>query len=339
MKTSLLKHVSSDFRRPDSLVRQWTMATLAAWVVGFAAISAVNAAEEVPSAPAGRSLIRIGIAPGTWWGVNPNDAQAAISAWAKTILRQRRIEVDVETRMFDTEETMRDALKAGEIDAVSMLAGQLLELAPELQPEEVFLGTKNHSFTEQYKLLVHRAGGITNVGGVAGRKLVIHASARTSLAPQWIDTLLARNSLRPADEIVGNLTKITSPSKAVLQVFFRQAEACLVTSNVLELACELNPQLRRDLKVLAVSPEVVPSVFFFRAGYNSTARDLLEPAILALHETAAGLQVLTVFQSDGMVKRPLACLEGTRQLLAEYRRRRLPTERKETAAAGKESTP
>jgi hypothetical protein len=30
------------------------------------------------------------------------------------------------------------------------------------------------------------------------------------------------------------------------------------------------------------------------------------------------LQVLTVFQSDGMVKQPLASLDSTRQLVAEY---------------------
>jgi phosphonate transport system substrate-binding protein len=215
---------------------------------------------------------------------------------------------------------MHDALKTGQIDAVSMLADQLLALEPELQPSEVFLGTKNHSFTERYELLVHRSAGIDDVPGLAGKKLVLQASARTSLAPQWLDTLLACGSLGTAAEVLDTLTKNESPSKAVLQVFFRQADACLVTSNVFELACELNPQLRKELRVLAVSPEVVPSLFFFRPGYTSSVREKLEPAILALHETAAGLQVLTVFQSDGMVKRPLSSLEGTRQLLEEYDR-------------------
>ncbi len=296
----------------------WAMTGLAVWLVLFGAGYASGA--EDGGARAGQTLVRIGIAPGTWWGVNQTDAKAAITAWARTTFEQRRIVADVETTMFDTVEALHSALKTCEIDAVSMLADQFLALESGLQPDEVFLGTKNRSFTEQYELLVHQDGGIMDVQGLAGQKLVLHASARTSLALQWIDTLLARRSLGPAAEVLSNVTEIASPSKAVLKVFFKQADAALVTSNVFELACELNPQLRKQLRVLAVSPEVVPSLFFFRAGYTSSLRGQLELAIVALHETPAGQQVLTVFQSDGMTKRPLGCLEGTRQFLAEYAR-------------------
>jgi phosphonate transport system substrate-binding protein len=106
----------------------------------------------------------------------------------------------------------------------------------------------------------------------------------------------------------------------VLQVFFHQADACLVTSNVFALACELNPQLRKELRVLADSPAVVPSVFFFRSGYVAKLRDQLEPAVVEMDQSPAGQEVLTVFQCDGMIKLPVACLNGSRQLLAEYSR-------------------
>ena len=287
-------------------------------LMGLLAPNCTAADADQNDAPPGS--VHIGIAPGTWRGVNRNDASAAITAWARTILRQRGIVANVETTLFETPEAMSQALKNGQIDAASMLTGQFLDLAAELQPEEVFLSTKNHGFTEQYELLVQQACGITNVTGLAGRRLLLQASARTSLAPQWFDTLLARQSLGSGEKMLYDLIKLESPSKAVLQVFFHQADACLVTSNAFALACELNPQLRKELRVLAVSPEVVPSLFFFRCGYASTVREELEPAILELDHSPAGLQLLTVFQCDGMVKRPSACLAGTRQLLAESER-------------------
>jgi phosphonate transport system substrate-binding protein len=264
--------------------------------------------------------MRIGIAPGTWWGLNRNDASAAIAAWTRTILAQRGIDAVVQTRLFETPEALSQALKSGQIDAVSMLTDQFLKLQPDLQPAEIFISSKDHSCTENYELLVPQASGITNVAGLAGRKVVLQANSRTSLAAQWLDTLLARQTLGPAKKFFGALTKIESPSKAVLQVFFHQADACLVTSNVFALACELNPQLRKELRVLAVSPEVVPSLFFFRPGYVSKVRDQLEPSILELNKTPAGQEVLTVFQCDGMIKRPVSCLDGSRQLLTEYGR-------------------
>ena len=281
------------------------------------------AAAEDPSSPPTAASIRIGIGPGTWHGINPNDAQAAMTAWARTILEQRQIAVGVDAQLFETTEAMRNALRSGQIDAVTMLADQFLSMDPELQPDEIFVARQSHSFTERYAVVVHQAGGITNVGALSGRAMVLQTGARTCLGSPWLDTLLAQERLGPAEKVLKTLTRVDSPSKAVLQVFFHQADACLVTSNVFDMACELNPQLRKDLSVLALSPEVVSSMFFFRRGYVSSARDRLEPAILKLHETPAGLQVLTVFQSDGMVKQPLTCLEGSRHLLAEYDRARM----------------
>jgi hypothetical protein len=63
-------------------------------------------------------------------------------------------------------------------------------------------------------------------------------------------------------------------------------------------------------------------LFFFRPSYIPQMRDRLESAILSMNATPAGREVLTVFQSDGMMKCQVSCLESTRQLLAEYDRAR-----------------
>ena len=313
--------VATDAAAVVRAARRTALATvlLAFWLVGLG-ISWVRAADDQPGPSSQASVIRIGIGPGIWLGVNHNDATAAIRAWTKAILNLGEKSPDVETQVFETPAALGDALKRGQIDAATLLTGHFLGLPPEVQPDAVFLGTKGHAFTEHYVLLVHRDAGISEVAGLAGRKLVFQANARTSLALPWFDALLARHSLGSAETVLASLTKSDSPSKAVMKVFFRQADACLVTSNVFELACELNPQLRKELQVLAVSPAVVPALFFFRADYQSSLRAPMESAIVSMQKTPAGLEVLTVFQSDGMVRCPLTTLDGTRQLLAEYER-------------------
>jgi ABC-type phosphate/phosphonate transport system substrate-binding protein len=106
----------------------------------------------------------------------------------------------------------------------------------------------------------------------------------------------------------------------VLRVFFRQSDACLVTADAFELACELNPQLRRDLKVLVASPPLIPTLLFFRRGCTGPARAEVEAAILDLHSTPAGQQVLTVFQGSRIERHPLSCLDATQALFSEYHR-------------------
>src|ERR1019366_2578668 len=324
LQNSIIMPFTSTPAADDSALRRRRgTARVAFWLVillGLVrSIPAGAAAADHPT-PSRPSLVRIGIGPGIWQGVNRNDASAAIKVWAKAILNQGENVLEVETHIFETPEAMSDALKQGQIDAVTMLSDDFLGLTPELQPATVFIGTKAQAFTENYVLLVQRNAGISEVAGLAGRKLGCQSNARTSLALQWFDTLLARQSMGPAEAVLGSLTKNDSPSKAVLQVFFHQADACLVTSNVFALASELNPQLRKELKILAVSPAVVPALFFFPPGYTNTLRQQMESAILSMRKTPAGIQVLTVFQSDGMVQCPLASLDGTRQLLAEYER-------------------
>jgi hypothetical protein len=83
-------------------------------------------------------------------------------------------------------------------------------------------------------------------------------------------------------------------------VFFRQSDACLVTTNALELACELNPQLHKDLKILTISPPLISTLFFIRPGCASSVHKTMESALLELHSTVAGQQVLTLFQGSHM---------------------------------------
>ena len=269
-----------------------------------------------------QQLLRIGISHGTWGGVNRNDANAAITAWAKTILKQRGISVEVETKILESTQETANALKSGQVEAASMTTDEFLALDPKVKPDNVFLGVKNKSSTEQYLILVHRNSGIGDVRDLRGREVLVHESRRTSLAPKWLETVLAGRSMALADELSKNMIKVESASKAVLQVFFRKADACVVTSNVFDMASELNPQVRRDLRVLASSPEVIPTLFCFRAGYISDIKDKIEAAILAVHDSPAGQQILTVFQCDSMESRPISYLEDTRRMLAEYDRLR-----------------
>jgi phosphonate transport system substrate-binding protein len=299
----------------------WTAVSLVVWL-GLAVAYPAMAADEDPGQLVRSNQITIGIGPGIFVGVNRNDASAGIKVWAKSILNEHEHLTEVETRLFDVPGAIGTALKDGQIDAASVCTEEFLALPPNLKPDTVFLETQNHALTLNYVLLVHQDAGIDDVAQLAGLKLVLQANSRTSLALPWFETLLAQHSMGSAEKVLKTLTRIESPSKPILEVFFHAADACLVTSNVFELACELNPQLRKELKVLAVSPAVIPTLFFFRPSYLPQMRDRLESAILSMNETPAGREVLTVFQSDGMMKCQVSCLESTRQLLAEYDRAR-----------------
>ena len=128
----------------------------------------------------------------------------------------------------------------------------------------------NGRSTEEYVLLVHRDGPIKEIGDLQGRSLVWIDNPRACLAPIWLDTLLAQQGLGPADQFFGKMTPTKKTSQAVLPVFFRQADVCLTMRSGFQTAAELNPQVGRQLRVLATSPELVNQIFCYRPDYPAS---------------------------------------------------------------------
>ena len=93
-----------------------------------------------------------------------------------------------------------------------------------------------------------------------------------------------------------------------------------------DVMSELNPQLRRDLRVLARSRPLVPAILCFRADFESPEKERVLTALRELHKTPAGEQVLMIFQSEELVsidedplRETAAFLEETERLRASSR--------------------
>jgi ABC-type phosphate/phosphonate transport system substrate-binding protein len=106
----------------------------------------------------------------------------------------------------------------------------------------------------------------------------------------------------------------------VLPVFFRQADACVVTRRGFKTMSELNPQVSQRLKVLAASPGLVPTGFGFRPDYTDPLKNTIVAELARIKDSPAGAQVLTLFQSGSLEAHPLSCLDSAFELLATHQR-------------------
>jgi len=97
-------------------------------------------------------------------------------------------------------------------------------------------------------------------------------------------------------------------------------DACMVTRRGFETMAELNPQVGRQLKIVATSPELVPAVFGLRADYNPSYKPQLLAALSELQKSPAGQQVLTIFHCDRIEESPVSCLESALELVATHAR-------------------
>ncbi len=285
------------------------------WATGvLAAIAwfdlAVEAADSTNMEP-----IRFAFSSQMFTEVNENDAKASVKAWALAIAHQHGVAMSPEPIVLSSFAELKQSLVDATIDGAAVPTEEYLELPPELQSTNILLSSIGSGVTEEYLLLANADSGVTNLEGLRGGNIILFDNVRASLVPTWLDVILSEQHLGAAADYFGQVLKAQKLTKVVLPVFFRQQQACIVTRRGFVTMCELNPQVSTQLRVLATSPKLVPSVGFFRRTYVSPLRDAMLSALRGLEKSAAGSEVLTLFQTDQMREASPAVLESTRDLI------------------------
>jgi phosphonate transport system substrate-binding protein len=252
--------------------------------------------------------------------VKVDDARAAMKAWMLAVARERGIPIDPEPKVCDSVEEMERTLQNGLVEGFAATAVEFWHLSKTVALDRMIVAINANRMEEEYVVLVHRDSGIEEVAQLRGRRLLVLQNPRMSLATVWLDTVLMQKGFEATTRFCGTVTSLNKLSRVVLPVFFRQSDACLVTRRGFETMSELNPQVGKLLRILAVSPELVPSGFAFRSAATSPFRDAMLREMEKLSESPAGQQILTLIQADRVEERPFSCITGAFGLLSTHQR-------------------
>ena len=281
--------------------------------------SAAAAAEDErsPTAP-----VRFAVTSRMFSEVNENDARAAMKAWGQALSSERGIPLEPVFQIFVGTEAIAAAIRGKLIDAITLPTDEYWALRDEVPLGSIVIGSKGGRITEQYVLLVRGDGGIQRLADLRGHSLVVFQNPLTSLAPAWLETELLQHQLGLTGQFWGRVTESAKLLRAILPVFFHQADACLVTLKGFETMAELNPQIGRQLQILAKSEAMVPNLFCFRGDYRSPNRKKILQEISRVSETTAGRQTLALFQTEQLFPGDPAALASACALLDLHRRLR-----------------
>ena len=172
----------------------------------------------------------------------------------------------------------------------------------------------------EYVLLVHTSSPFKKIADLRGAQILSHLHRDMVLLPAWLDTMLAAGNLPAADRFFGGNTPQDKVNQVVLPVFFRRADGALLARRSWDTAVELNPQLGRDLRPLAVSPKVIPIAIAFRRNCNPIGRKNLVDSMVSLSTMIAGQQIAALYQSRQFVLRPASVMKGTLELVHQFER-------------------
>lgn len=266
------------------------------------------------------TVVHFAFAKSLFAGVNENDARASVKVYSQTIGDENGIPTGSGPLILEGTDAMAKALQLNEVDLLSLTAEEFFTVEDHGLVGPLLLTIVNRLFTEEYLLLVREESGIRQVEDLKGRNLIIPSDNRSSLAPIWLEVLCGEHGLGPAGRALTNITAASKTMHVILPVFFGKRDACIVTRNAWDVMGELNPQVKRQLRVVAVSKPVVPIVTCFHRGLSETLKQRIIDAAEKSFAKPSFRQLMALFKTDGLVHQPVSSLESTRELVATYRR-------------------
>jgi len=286
-------------------------------------IAAASAATMTPGfcrAEKQTHVLNVAISTDTLAGANVNDARAAYKIWIGEINHQFPLSAaQMVPEIFLPSEDMIRGVRQGTIECFGVTALEFVKVAELVDPDYLLLQDYLAGGME-YVLLVHRNSGYKKIADLRGAQILTHFHRDMVLASAWLGTMLAASNLPQPDHFFAGQKVTDNLNQVVLPVFFRRADgACLARRNW-ETAVELNPQLGRDLFPLLVSPRIIPNTIAFRRGCSAEGRKVLIDSILKLASVAAGQQIVTLYQSHGLIVRPTSVMNDTVELVRQFDR-------------------
>lgn len=295
---------------PTTLIVFACRAVVALGLLAVARAQPPGEAEEPPS--------RLGYSRNLMRGVNEADFRSAMTVYSRVIAQTYRIPTAPDIALMGTREEIETALRRGQVTIFAAPADEMLALPAELLDPTMLTSAVGGSAGVEYVLLAHVESEVRRVADLPGKTLIILDSVQGVLGAIWLQVAFAEAGLGVPAGTLRELRSTTKPALAALPVFFRQVDACVVTRAAFATLGELNPQLLQRLHVIDASPRVLPLLTAFRRGVDPRLRDRIVAVMFELKSTAAGRQLLTTFQTDGLVFCEPDTLAATRRLLATH---------------------
>jgi hypothetical protein len=263
-------------------------------------------------------LLRLAISDEILCGANGDDARAAYRVWLEQLSGQLGgVLVAPLPKIFIPSKDLIADVRRGTLDCYGITCLELFRIADLTDPDTLMFPDYIANGIE-YVLLVHKSSPFNKIADLRGAHIASYLHKDMVLLQAWLSTLLAANNLPRPEQFFASQEVTVNLNQVMLPVFFRRLDAACLTRRGWETAAELNPQLGRDLRALAVSPRLIPNIFAFSSSTEANARNAIVNSIMKLNTLPAGRQILALYQSHELVIRPISVMKSTLDMVRQF---------------------
>jgi len=267
-----------------------------------------------------KKVLRAGFLARIFGDIDTRDAQATLEVLTREISRNMGLNTTPSVIIFPDMTSMTDAIRHGDLEVVSMPTVEYLRIRNTVPLIPSFVGAHNNGMGTKYILIARRDRGIKSFSDLKGKTILIPQENKHEESHVWLDVLLMKEGKTKRDAYFNQVKESPKVSHSIMGVFFRQADGAIVTRAGLDASMALNPQIGRQLTVVAESPFLSDGVTCLLPTASETFRRTVARAFMKLNESTTGRQLFTIFQTSGTVPFKSAYLEGLEELLREQSR-------------------
>ncbi len=260
--------------------------------------------------------------------VDQRDAQATLELLTGRISRNLGLNTTPRVTIFPDMKRLMEAVRRDELEVISIPSIDYLRLRDRGMLLPVFVPMHVDGTGLHFLLITRADSGIRSLADLRGKTVLAISSSKLEVGHVWLENLLLKEAKESPASFFRQFKETAKLSQAIMGVFFRQADAALVTRAGLDSAKLLNPQIERQLRVIAESNELSDSITCFPAKSSEKMRRALLNAVLKITDDPSGKQLLTILQSSGITLFKPSHFAGLEELLREESRLRAKLARK-----------
>lgn len=300
----------------DTTKRLYLLTVLAATAVllGYSHSGKQNPVQQDQRVP-----LRVGYSSGAFSKGFLSDAQAVLESLG-TRVAEKATDVfsGVSAMIYDDFKEFGEAIAKDEVDLVILSSLDYLTLEPRGILEPVLVGSTSRGILREYVLLVSKDRNIKDMSQLERTTLLIETggSGRTPLV--WFEIFFKHYINANMDSFFKEIVHVDKASKAVLPVFFHNADACVTTLAGFQTMVELNPQLGQKLNILYSSPKLLRGIACFRTDFEERYKSVVMSVLKDLHEDPDGQQILIVMREEKLSPFRPQYLETSRELYRSH---------------------
>ncbi len=263
--------------------------------------------------------LKVGFSSRVFPNVDQRDVRIAMELWTRELARGLGLRTQPQTIIFQRPSDLLEAVNNGDMTIVTLPATEYLQIRDRALMTPVIVESSNEGFSRRFLLIVRRDSGIRSLTDLRGKSILIPSSIRYSASHMWLDVLLLKAGLGERAPFFRSV-KESSASQSIMGVFFKKADAAIVSHAALETSKSLNTQVANQISIVAESKNLIGDVTCVPSSVDNKLKISIEYNALHLHETPTGKQMFTLFQIERTTLYKSAYMDGLMELIREWDR-------------------